>query len=125
MKLAIAAMLMLTTVPAWPQTAPYVYAIAIGTTASTVLPPNNARKRVMFFNVNAVAKVAICPIGPARGPANATIVAAINGAGCMTLLPYGQLTMDGGGMPTLANMSASWTAISDTPASALTIWEFE
>jgi hypothetical protein len=126
MKKLIAALLLLTTVPAWPQTPPYVYAQAVGLTASVVLPPNNARKRVIFFNVNATALIAVCPIGPARGPANATVVAKVNGAGCATILPYGQLTVDGGLAPgPLLGMPSSWIAIADTAGSALTVWEWE
>jgi hypothetical protein len=126
MKKLIAAMLLLTTAPAWSQSPPYVYAQTVGTASSVVLPPNNARKRVIFFNVNTVAKIAICPIGPARGPAGATVVAAVNGAGCMTLLPYAQLTVDGGLAPgPLLSMPSSWIAISDTAGAALTVWEWE
>ena len=125
MKKLIAALLLMTA-PAVAQTPPYVYAVAIGTTAAVVLPPNSARKRVIFINPNPVALVAICPIGPARGPAGATVVAEINGAGCLTILPYGQATVDGGLAPgPLLSMPSSWIAISDTPGSAFTIWEWE
>jgi hypothetical protein len=126
MKKLIAALLLLTTIPAAAQAPPYVYAQTVGTTQSVVLPTNSARKRITFFNVNPVAKVAICPAGPARGPANATVAAAINGAGCVTLQPGTQMTVDGGLAPgPPLSMPTAWIAISDTAASGLTIWEWE
>jgi hypothetical protein len=126
MKKIIAALLLVTTIPAAAQAPPYVYAMTVGTAQSVVLPTNSARKRVIFINSNATAKVAICPAGPARGPANATVVAAINGVGCATLAPGAQMTVDGGPPPgPLLSMPSSWIAISDTAGGGLTIWEWE
>jgi hypothetical protein len=120
----IIAVLLLLATPAAAQTPPYVYAITMGTTQTQVLPSNTGRKRVVFINPNAVALVAVCPAGPTR--TGTSVVAKINGPGCHTLLPYGELAVDAGiATGALLNMPTAWIAIADTPSSALTIWEFE
>jgi hypothetical protein len=72
------------------QVPPYTYPQVIGTSSVTVLPPDPARKKVVFHNPNDTAKIAVCPVGPSRavGSSQSLIVAVINGAGCLTILPY-------------------------------------
>lgn len=107
------------------QAPPYVYPITIGTTSTQVLASGNARKRLIFINPNATAKVAVCPSGPSRNTGT-TVTAVINGAGCTTILPYSSFTVDGGISPgPTLSMPSPWVAIADTPGSALTIYEFE
>lgn len=111
--------------PAAAQTPPYDYAITIGTTSVQVLGPSPTRRRVIFHNPNVTALVAVCPVGPTRS-ANTTVVAVINGAGCITILPRGYFDLQGANAqgPPLA-MGSAWVGISDTPSVALTILEFE
>jgi hypothetical protein len=54
------------------------------------------------------------------------VVAAINGAGCKTILPYDAFTVDAAepGGPTL-HMPSAWVGIGSTASTALTILEFE
>jgi hypothetical protein len=108
------------------QVPPYVYAVTLGTTSIQVLPINPARKRVIFVNPNATALIAVCPVGPARVTGGVAVVAAINGAGCRTILPYDAFTVDGSGAsgPQLY-MPSAWVGIASAAASALTVLEFE
>jgi flavoprotein len=107
------------------QVPPYVYPVTLGTTSIQVLPINPARKRVIFVNPNATALVAVCPAGPARNT-NVAVVAAINGAGCRTILPYDAFTVDGSGAsgPQLY-MPSAWVGIASAVSSSLTVLEFE
>jgi flavoprotein len=107
------------------QVPPYVYPVTLGTSSIQVLPVNPLRKRVIFVNPNATALVAVCPFGPARNT-NVAVVAAINGAGCRTILPYDAFTVDGSGAagPQLS-MPSAWVGIASAVSSALTILEFE
>jgi hypothetical protein len=108
------------------QVPPYVYAVTLGTTQVQVLPNNPSRHRVRFVNPNATALVAVCPSGPTRSSPSSPVAARINGPGCMTLTPYAEFVVDGGMSPgPVLYMPSPWVAIADTPASALTIWEFE
>ena len=94
------------------QVPPYVYPVTLGTSSIQVLPVNPLRKRVIFVNPNATALVAVCPLGPARNT-NVAVVAIINGAGCVTVLPYSSFTLDNGegsGAPPLSIPSA-WVGI--------------
>jgi hypothetical protein len=110
------------------QVPPYTYPLTIGTSSVTVLPANTGRKKVIFHNPNDVAKIAVCPIGPNRAPGSSQslIVAVINGAGCITLLPYDRVEISGGtpSGPQQA-MGSAWVGIASAGASSLTIWEFE
>jgi hypothetical protein len=110
---------------AFAQVPPYVYAVTLGTISIQVLPVNPSRKRVIFVNPNATALVAVCPLGPARNT-NVAVVAAINGAGCRTILPYDAFTVDGSGAsgPQLY-MPSAWIGIASAGASSLTVLEFE
>jgi flavoprotein len=107
------------------QVPPYVYPVTLGTSSIQVLPVNPLRKRVIFVNPNATALVAVCPSGPSRNT-NVAVVAAINGAGCRTILPYDAFTVDGSGAsgPQLS-MPSAWVGIAGAVSSALTILEFE
>jgi flavoprotein len=96
-KLLVALLLLLAGAgAAFAQVPPYVYPVTLGTSSVQILPINPARKRVIFVNPNATALVAVCPSGPSRNT-NVAVVAAINGAGCRTILPYDAFTVDGSG----------------------------
>jgi len=58
---------------------PYVYPQTVGTTASSVLPANPARKQIFFHNPNASATVAVCPAVSRKD--GSAITCAVNGAG--------------------------------------------
>lgn len=111
------------------QVPPYTYPLTIGASSVTILPANPARKKLIFHNPNDTAKIAVCPVGPTRavGGSPALIVAAINGAGCITLLPYDRLNLDNGAAasnPPLS-MGSVWVGIASAGGSALTVWEWE
>lgn len=110
------------------QVPPYTYPQTIGTSSVTVLPANPARKKVIFHNPNDTAKIAVCPVGPTRtvGGSASLIVAAINGAGCSTLLPYQTIEVSGSTAsgPQQA-MGSAWVGIASASGSALTVFEFE
>jgi hypothetical protein len=110
------------------QVPPYTYPQTIGTSSVTILPANNTRKKLVFHNPNDTAKIAICPVGPTRavGGSQALIVAVINGAGCMTLLPYQTVEVSGSTAsgPQQA-MGSAWVGIASAGSSNLTVLEFE
>lgn len=110
------------------QLPPFTYPQTIGTSSTTILAANPARKKLIFHNPNDTAKIAVCPVGPTRvaqGSA-ALIVAIINGAGCTTLLPYDRFEVSGSTAsgPQQA-MGSAWVGIASAGGSAITIWEFE
>jgi hypothetical protein len=110
------------------QVPPYTYPITLGTSSITILPANNARKRVIFHNPNDTAKVAVCPVGPNRLAQSSTtpIVAVINGAGCITLLPYQTQEVSGSTASGPQQfMPSPWVGIASAGGSNLTVWEFE
>lgn len=114
--------------PAFAQTPPYTYPQTIGTASTSILPANPGRKKLVFHNPNDTAKIAVCPVGPTRvaGGSAALIVAAINGAGCLTLLPYQTQEVSGSTAsgPQQA-MGSAWVGIASAGSSAITILEFE
>lgn len=128
MKHLIAALLLLIAAPVSAQTPPFTYPLTIGTSSVTILPANPARKKVIFHNPNDTAKIAVCPVGPNRlgGSSTTLIVAVINGAGCITLLPYDRLEVSGG-TPSgpQQSMGSAWVGIASAGGSALTVLEFE
>jgi hypothetical protein len=110
------------------QVPPYTYPQTLGTSSVQVLPANPARKKVSFHNPNATALVAVCPVGPTRavGGSPSLIVAAINGAGCSTLLPYMTIEVSGStASGPQQSMGSAWVGIASAGGSALTIWELE
>ena len=121
-RILVALALLLIPAAALAQVPPYDYPLTIGTSPSQVLfGPNNARRRLVFFNPNATAIVAVCP---ALSRVNsAPIVCAVNGAGSVTILPYASFTVDGVGQN--GALPSSWNAIASAPGSALSILEFE
>jgi hypothetical protein len=125
--IALLSLLLAGTAPAVGQVPPYVYAPTLGTASVQILPVNPLRKRLMFINPNAAASVAVCPIGPTRVTGGVNVTAAINGAGCITLLPYGNMTIDGGegGSGPQLFMPAAWVGIASAASSGLTVYEFE
>jgi hypothetical protein len=111
---------------AFAQVPPYTFPITLSTSSVQILPVNPLRKRVIFVNPNATALVAVCPLGPARNT-NVAVVAIINGAGRVTVLPYSSFTLDNGegsGAPPLSIPSA-WVGIASAASSGLTVYEFE
>lgn len=110
------------------QAPPFTYPQTIGTSSVTILPANPARKKLVFHNPNDSAKIAVCPVGPTRavGGSQSLITAAINGAGCLTLLPY-QTQEVSGGTPSGPQqaMGSAWVGIASAGSSAITIYEFE
>jgi hypothetical protein len=127
MRHLIAVLLILAGVfPAGAQVPPYVYAITLGTVSTQILGVDPLRKRLFFHNPNATALVAVCPVGPARVTGGVAVVAAINGAGCKTILPLDAFTVDAAepGGPTLY-MPSAWVGIGSTASTALTIFEME
>jgi hypothetical protein len=125
-KLVALLLLLAGAVSAFAQVPPYTFPIVLSTTSVQVLPVNPLRKRVIFVNPNATALVAVCPLGPARNT-NVAVVAIINGAGCVTVLPYSSFTLDNGegsGAPPLSIPSA-WVGIASAASSGLTVYEFE
>lgn len=110
------------------QVPPYTYPQTIGTSSVSILPANPARKKLVFSNPNATALIAVCPVGPTRavGGSASLIVAIINGAGCITLLPYDRWEVSGSSAsgPQQA-MGSAWVGIASAPSSPVTIYEFE
>jgi hypothetical protein len=110
------------------QIPPYTYPQTLGTSSVTVLPANTARKKVIFHNPNATALIAVCPVGPTRavGGSTALIVAAVNGAGCETLLPYQTVEVSGStASGQQQQMGTAWVGIASATGSAFTVLEFE
>ena len=105
-----------------------VYPTTLGTSSTAILLGNATRKKLIFHNPNDTAKVAVCPVGPSSSPGSSQslIVAVINGAGCITILPYDRVEISGvtTGGPTGQQMGSAWVGIASAPGSALTILEF-
>jgi hypothetical protein len=110
------------------QVPPFTYPQTIGTSSTAILAANPARKKLIFSNPNDTAKIAVCPVGPTRavGGSASQIVAVINGAGCITLLPYDRWEISGSTAsgPQQA-MGSAWVGIASAGSSAITIYEFE
>lgn len=121
----LAAPLVVAASPLFGQTPPYVYPVAVTTSSATIIAANAARKKLIFINPNDVIKVAVCPSGPSRAAGGAAIVAVINGAGCITILPYDRVEITGSTAsgPQQA-MPSAWLGIGSS-SGALTILEFE
>jgi hypothetical protein len=110
------------------QQPPYTYPLTLGTSSVTILAPNNARKKLVFHNSNDTAKIAVCPIGPNRAAqsSQALIVAVINGAGCITILPYDRFEVSGStASGPQQQMGSAWVGIASAPGSAFTVYEWE
>lgn len=110
------------------QVPPFTYPQTLGTSSVTVLPVNPSRKKVIFHNPNATALIAVCPVGPTRavGGSTSLITAAINGAGCITLLPYDRVEVSGStASGPQQSMGSAWVGIASAGGSAITIYEFE
>jgi hypothetical protein len=91
-KLLASLLLLADTTFASAQSPPYTFPITLSTSSVQILPVNPLRKRVIFVNPNATALVAVCPLGPARNT-GVVITAVVNGAGCVTVLPYSSFTL--------------------------------
>jgi hypothetical protein len=114
--------------PAFAQSPPFTYPQTIGTSSATILAANPARKKLVFHNPNDTAKIAVCPVGPTRaaGGSQSLIVATINGAGCVTILPYDRWEISGSTAsgPQQA-MGSAWVGVASAGGSSITIYEFE
>lgn len=100
---------------------PFDFPATVGTSSAMVIGQNLARRRIEFYNPSATATVAVCPtISRTATPA---IICTVNGAGSITLLPYGSVRIDG----TAGNASVpgSWNAIASGASSPLTVMEYE
>jgi hypothetical protein len=120
--------LCITSVALAQQVPPFSYPQTIGTSSVAILAANPARKKLIFHNPNDSAKIAVCPIGPNRTAqsSQALIVAVINGAGCVTILPYGQLEISGStASGPQQQMGSAWVGIASAPGSAFTVYEWE
>jgi hypothetical protein len=102
------------------QTQPFALPATVGLASSVVAAANPNRKKILFVNPNPVAKVAVCPVASRLVPS--TLTCTVGGAGSITLLPYASFMIEQTGASAVAT---SWNGISDTAASALTIYEFE
>lgn len=125
MKRLVALAFLLLSGSALAQVPPYTYPISIGTSPIQIIGNNTNRKKLIFHNPNDQAKIAVCPLGPGRS-SGATITAAINGAGCLTLLPYQSMEISGG-TPSGPQQSipSAWLGVASASNSAITIIEFE
>jgi hypothetical protein len=102
---------------------PWDYNPTLTATPQQVLPADPVRRRIIFSNPSATVTIAFCPSQVTR--AGATFACAVNGAGSITLLPYGSFVLDGGtptGPP--LSMSAAWFGVATASAPA-TVMEFE
>src|ERR1700722_19729711 len=73
---------------------PFDYNPTLSTTPVQVLPLDPVRRRIVFHNPSATTLIAFCPPGVTR--AGVTFTCAVNGAGSITLRPYGSYILDGG-----------------------------
>jgi hypothetical protein len=102
---------------------PWDYDPTLNTTPIQVLPADPVRRRIIFSNPSATVTIAFCPSQITRD--GTTFACAVNGAGSITLLPYGSFVLDGGteqGPP--LSMSAAWFGVATASAPA-TLMEFE
>lgn len=111
-------------VGAFAQQAPFVWDVTVTNSSAQAIGSNAARKRIMFFNGSASATVACAPAVSRR--TGLALAAVINGAGSITLLSYGSMTIDSGvsSNPALS-IPTPWNCISSVASSPLTIFEFE
>jgi hypothetical protein len=108
-------------VPSTSPQMPFDFPATVGTSSAMVIGQNLSRRRIEFYNPSATATVAVCPtIGRHTGFAFACT---LNGAGSITLLPYGSVRIDG--TPGNASVPSSWNAIASGASSPLTVTEFE
>lgn len=102
---------------------PNGFGTTVGTTSGAAIPANPTRSGLMFINPSASIVVAICPAMVNQGTLGnytglATGVAAINGAGSITLNPGDKFILD--------NLCAStaWNAIASGAGGVLTAFEW-
>lgn len=106
---------------------PFVYPVTLGTSPAQVVGSNQARRRIQFLNPSATATVAVCPPFARTGTTTPTpIVCAVNGAGSITIPPYGLFTVDAGSAGSSGfSMGTAWNGVASAPSSPLTVLEFE
>lgn len=106
---------------------PIGYGSTLGTTSGPALGPNATRTALWVYNPSASATIAICPalvgVGPVLGgnpsPAwpLAAGVAAINGAGSITLNPGDKMLIDN------VNVTGAFNGIASAANTPATFWE--
>ena len=121
----LAAAAFVTAAVSFAQVPPYVHGATVGTSPIQALPTNPLRRKIYLYNPNATALIAFCPAGPNRDT-GATVTCAINGAGSITLQPYGGLIMEGS-LPngSALNMSSAWNVVANSGGSAYTAIDLE
>ncbi len=109
---------------------PFAYQVSVTTTPAQAIASNAARKRLIFHNPNDSVKVAVCPCsagisGTSCSSRNGSFTPAINGAGCLSLLPYQTQEVSGSTAsgPQQA-MPSAWMGVGSGSGN-LTIYEFE
>ena len=102
------------------QLLPLAYAITLGTSSVQIVPANPGRRGIIFYNGSANT-VAVCPAFQFNGQA---LAAAINGAGSISIVPMGILTIPGSGIPGGAAIGTAWNGIASGVSTAFTAWEF-
>lgn len=105
------------------QANPNAFGTTVATTSGPALPANPTRAGLMFYNASSGVAIAVCPALVNMGTLGvytsfATGVAAINGAGSITLQPGDKFIID--------NLSAStaWNAIASGAGGQLTALEW-
>lgn len=101
------------------QILPLTYALTLGTTSTQIVPPNPTRKGILFHNPGPNS-VAVCPsLNNQMQP----VAAVINGAGSLTIVPGGVLSVP----PQTwvdALATCGWNGIASGAGSPFTAWEF-
>lgn len=118
--IAILGLLAALAAPAAAQQLPYDQSQTVGTSPVQVLAVNPARKQIFVHNPNSSATIAVCPTLGRKG----TVTCAVNGAGSITLLPGGSVTLGGVGTPTAA-IPTPWNGVGSGSNAAITIYEWE
>lgn len=101
---------------------PVGYGTTVGTVSGPVLPANPTRAGLIFHNPSTSVAVAICPAVVNQGTlgvysGNAVGVAAINGAGSITMQPGDKFIIDN------MQCTSAWNGIANQAGGVLTITE--
>jgi hypothetical protein len=110
--------------PAAAQTPPYVHGATVGTSPIQALATNATRRKIFFYNPNATATIAFCPVGPNRDT-GAALTCAVNGAGSITLAPGQGLVLNGSTDVQILSMPTAWNVVASTGGSTYTALDFE
>ena len=101
---------------------PVGYGTTVNTVSGPVLPANPARQALIFRNSSVGAAVAICPVQVNQGVFGvytglAASVAAINGAGSITMQPGDTFVID------TMNCTCAWNGIASGAGGVLSVLE--